>query len=112
MRKWIRRSRRFGSGLRLLRPWKGGHSGWGFRVIKLIGTPEGGGEPVRAESVLCHIGAEETLESFTENLRGAEAARQNICGQYPDDYPDPKLSGKTYDYTVEVLGSRKRSCRS
>ena len=35
-----------------------------FAQLKLIGTPEGGGEPVRAESVLCHIGSEETLESF------------------------------------------------
>ena len=41
--------------------------------MKLIGTPAGGGEPLQADSVLCHIGAEETLESFNENLRGANA---------------------------------------
>jgi trigger factor len=80
-----------------------------FAQLKLIGTPEGGGEPVRAESVLCHIGAEETLESFTENLRGANVGdTKTFPAKYPDDYPDPKLSGKTYDYTVEVLGIKEK----
>ncbi len=80
-----------------------------FAQIKLIGAPEGGGEPVRADSVLCHIGAEETLESFNENLRGAKAGEsKSFAAKYPDDYPDPKLAGKTYNYTVEVLGIKEK----
>ena len=80
-----------------------------FAQLKLIGTPEGGGEPVRAESVLCHIGSEETLESFNENLRGARAGETKVfAAKYPDDYPDPKLGGKTYNYTVEVLGIKEK----
>jgi len=80
-----------------------------FAQLKLIGTPEGGGEPVRAESVLCLIGSEETLESFNENLRGAKAGEtKNFAAKYPDDYPDPKLGGKTYNYTVEVLGIKEK----
>ena len=80
-----------------------------FAQLKLIGTPEGGGEPVRAESVLCHIGSEETLENFTENLRGSSVGEtKTFAAKYPDDYPDPKLSGKTYDYTVEVLGIKEK----
>jgi trigger factor len=80
-----------------------------FAQIKLIGAPEGGGEPVRADSVLCHIGAEETLESFNENLRGAKTGEtKNFAAKYPDDYPDPKLAGKTYNYTVEVLGIKEK----
>src|SRR5246500_1580588 len=42
-----------------------------FVQLKLIGTPEGGGEPLQADNVLCHGGAEETMEPFNENLRGA-----------------------------------------
>ena len=42
-----------------------------YALIKLMGTPVGGGDPVQADNILCHVGAEETLESFTENLRGA-----------------------------------------
>ncbi len=80
-----------------------------FAQIKLIGAPEGGGDPVQAESVLCHIGAEETLESFTENLRDAKPGdTKTFAAKYPDDYPDPKLVGKTYNYTVEVLGIKEK----
>ena len=76
-----------------------------YALIKLSGTPEGGGDPVEADNVMCHIGAEETLESFTENLRGANPGEtKKFEAKYPDDYPDEKLKGKTYDYTVEVQG--------
>src|ERR1700675_1202051 len=37
-----------------------------FVQLKLVGTPDGGGEPLRAHSALCHIGAEETMEPFNE----------------------------------------------
>ena len=59
--------------------------------------------------MLCHVGAEETLGSFTENLRGASAGdTRQFASSYPDDYPDPKLAGKSYDYTVEVRGIKEK----
>ena len=80
-----------------------------FAQIKLIGTPEGGGDPLQAESVLCHIGAEETMEPFNTNLKGASAGEhKNFDVEYPADYPDPKLAGKKYHYTVEVLGIKTK----
>ncbi|MGH9702729.1 MAG: trigger factor, partial [Candidatus Acidiferrales bacterium] len=41
-----------------------------YAELKLMGTPAGGGDPVQADNILCHVGAEETLPSFTENLMG------------------------------------------
>jgi trigger factor len=80
-----------------------------YAQLKLIGAPEGGGDPIQADNVLCHIGAEETLESFTQNLRGAKAGEtKNFEARYPADYPDPKLAGKTYNYAVEVLGIKEK----
>jgi trigger factor len=77
--------------------------------LKLAGTPAGGGEPLQADSVLCHIGAEETMEPFNENLRGANIGEhKNFDVAYPADYPDQKLSGKTYNYAVEVLGIKNK----
>lgn len=77
--------------------------------LKLTGTPEGGGEPIQADSVLCHIGAEETMEPFNENLRGANTGdHKNFDVVYPADYPDAKLTGKTYHYAVEVLGIKNK----
>jgi trigger factor len=65
-----------------------------FVQVKLLGTPEGGGEPLQAESVLCHVGAEETMEPFNENLRGANIGdHKNFDVEYPADYPDAKLAG-------------------
>ena len=80
-----------------------------FVQLKLLGTPAGGGEPIQADSVLCHIGAEETMEPFNENLRGANTGdHKNFDVEYPADYPDAKLAGKTYHYTVEVLGIKNK----
>jgi trigger factor len=80
-----------------------------YVLIKLSGIPVGGGEPVQADNIMCHIGAEETLESFTENLRGAGSGEtKQFRSQYPDDYPDQKLAGKAYDYTVEVQGIKEK----
>jgi trigger factor len=80
-----------------------------FVLMKLVGTPVGGGDPVQADNILCHLGAEETLESFTENLRGTlPGETKKFQSKYPEDYPDPKLAGKTYDYSVEVQGIKEK----
>ncbi len=80
-----------------------------FVQLKLLGTPAGGGEPLQAENVLCHIGAEETIEAFNENLRGAQAGEhRRFEVRYPADYPDPKLAGKAYNYAVEVVAVKEK----
>jgi trigger factor len=80
-----------------------------FVQVKLNGTPEGGGEPLQAESVLCHVGAEETMEPFNENLRGANVGdHKDFDVNYPSDYPDPKLAGKLFHYSVDVLGIKTK----
>jgi trigger factor len=80
-----------------------------FVQVKLLGTPEGGGEPLQAESVLCHVGAEETMEPFNENLRGANVGDHKAFDvEYPADYPDAKLAGKKFNYSVDVLGIKTK----
>jgi trigger factor len=80
-----------------------------FVQVKLLGTPEGGGDPLNAESVLCHVGAEETMEPFNENLRGANVGdHKTFDVDYPADYPDAKLAGKKFHYTVDVLGIKTK----
>jgi len=80
-----------------------------FAQVKLVGTPEGGGDPLQADNVLCHIGAEETMEPFNTNLKGANVGdHKNFGVEYPADYPDPKLAGKKFHYAVEVLGIKAK----
>ncbi len=77
--------------------------------LKLTGTPEGEGEPLQADSVLCHIGAEETMAPFNENLRGVNIGdHKDFDVPYPADYPDAKLAGKTFHYSVDVLGIKTK----
>jgi trigger factor len=81
-----------------------------YAQLKLAGTPGDGSEPLQAESVLCHIGAEETMAPFNENLRGASAGdHKTFDVEYPADYPDPKLAGKSYHYEVDVLGVKTKA---
>jgi trigger factor len=80
-----------------------------YAQLKLKGIPAGGGEPIEADSVLCHVGGEETMEPFNQNLRGANTGdHKNFDVTYPSDYPDAKLQGKTYSYAVEVLGIKEK----
>ena len=81
-----------------------------FVQVKLHGTPEGGGDPLQADSVLCHVGAEETMEPFNENLRGAKVGdHKNFDVTYPADYPDAKLAGKKFHYSVDVIGIKTKT---
>jgi trigger factor len=80
-----------------------------YAQLKLLGAPAGGGEPLQADNVLCHIGAEETIDAFNQNLRGASAGEhKKFDVVYPADYPDAKLAGKTFHYSVEVLGIKTK----
>ena len=80
-----------------------------YAQIKLHGTPHGGGDPVQADNILCHVGSEETLASFTENLRGASVGdTKQFEAMYPEDYPDESLKGKTYTYKIEVEGIKEK----
>jgi len=80
-----------------------------FVQLKLIGTAEGGGEPLQADNVMCHVGAEETMEPFNEHLRGANVGdHKEFAVEYPADYPDPKLSGKKYNYAADVIGIKTK----
>ena len=80
-----------------------------YAQLKLVGTPIGGGEPLMADNVLCNIGAEETLEAFTQNLLGAKPGEQRRFEvDYPADYPDKKLAGKKYTYSADVVAVKQK----
>jgi trigger factor len=80
-----------------------------YAQLKLKGIPAGGGEPLEADSVLCHVGGEETMDAFNQNLRSANIGEhKNFDVVYPSDYPDSKLQGKTYSYAVEILGIKEK----
>ena len=80
-----------------------------FAQLKLVGTPADGGEAINADSVLCHVGAEETMEPFNEALRGANIGdHKEFDVEYPADYPDEKLAGKKFHYAADLTGIKTK----
>jgi trigger factor len=75
-------------------------------------TTEGDAEaaPVAGEDSLVEIGGKDTVEAFSNALRGAKAGQELKAEViYPADYAEPKLAGKTVAYEVEVKAIKKRT---
>jgi trigger factor len=66
--------------------------------------------PVAGEDTLVEIGGKDTVEAFTNALRGAKAGQELKAEViYPADFAEPKLAGKTVSYEVSVKSIKKRT---
>ncbi len=70
---------------------------------------EAAGQPVHMDDVLVEISGKNTMPEFTENLRGATTGDERTFDVvYPPDTQDQRLAGKTFTYTVKVLGLKQK----
>jgi len=66
-------------------------------------------EPIGGENTLVEIGGKDTVEAFTNSLRGVKPGQElKVEVIYPADYSETKLAGKTVAYDVEVKAIKKR----
>ncbi len=66
-------------------------------------------EPIGGENTLVEIGGKDTVEAFTNSLRGAKPGQElKLEVIYPADYAENKLAGKTVAYDVEVKAIKRR----
>ena len=66
--------------------------------------------PIAGEDSLVEIGGKDTVEAFSNALRGAKPGQELKAEViYPADYAEPKLAGKTVAYDVEVKAIKKRT---
>ncbi len=71
-------------------------------------TPSGVA-PIHQDELTVEIGGADTLPAFSDNLRGLSPGEQReIEVQYPDDYGERRLAGKTVVFHAEVLGLRSK----
>ncbi len=80
--------------------------------ITYKGQVEGDEEaaPIAGEDSLVEIGGKDTVEAFSNALRGAKPGQELKAEViYPADYSEPKLAGKTVAYEVEVKAIKKRT---
>jgi trigger factor len=65
--------------------------------------------PIVGENTLVEIGGKDTVEAFSNALRGAKPGQELKAEViYPADYAEQKLAGKTVAYDVQVKAIKKR----
>jgi len=65
--------------------------------------------PIAGEDSLVEIGGKDTVEAFTQVLRGAKVGQELKAEvTYPAEYPEAKLQGKTVAYDLTVKAIKKR----
>ncbi|HZT38484.1 MAG TPA: trigger factor [Bryobacteraceae bacterium] len=79
-----------------------------YAVIALKST--GGIQPpIEQDELVLHIGDEETLAGFTENLRGLSPGdEKDFEITYPEDYGQERLAGKTIRFHGTVKAIRRK----
>ena len=66
--------------------------------------------PIKGEDSLVEVGGKDTVEAFTQVLRGAKPGQELQAEViYPADYPEARLQGKTVAYDVTVKAIKKRT---
>ncbi|MGH9606970.1 MAG: trigger factor [Terracidiphilus sp.] len=69
-----------------------------------------GAAPITGEDTLVEIGGADTVEAFTDALRGARPGQELKAEVvYAADYPEARLAGKTVAYEIEVKAIKKRT---
>jgi trigger factor len=67
------------------------------------------GEPVKTEEMVLEIGGADTVEAFSENLRGMSPGEEkNFEVAYPENYGSSRLAGKTILFHATLKGLRKK----
>lgn len=73
------------------------------------GEPGQTHEPIKGQDVNVEIGGADTVQAFTDALRGAKPGQElKFEVTYPGDFAQKRLAGKTVGYDVEVRGIRRR----
>ncbi len=63
----------------------------------------------KADEVMLHVGGEDTLPAFSENVRGmGPGEEKEFDVPYPAEYGDENLAGKTIRFKLHLKGIRKK----
>jgi trigger factor len=80
-----------------------------FAVLSLESLSAVEGPPVKNDEMTLEVGGGDTLEDFSAQLRGMSPGEEKEFDvHYPEDYGQPKLSGKTVRFRAHVKGVRRK----
>lgn len=74
------------------------------------GETEAPAEPIAGDDVMIEVGGKNTLPAFNEALRGSKPGQQlKFEVDYPADFGEPRLAGKTISYDVEIKSIKTKT---
>ena len=80
-----------------------------FAVVSLESIAGVEGEPVKTDEMVLELGAKDTFEEFTNNLRGVTPGEEREFDvTYPEDYQSQRLAGHTVRFHAILKGLRKK----
>lgn len=80
-----------------------------FAVLSLESLSGMEGPPIKQDETTLEVGGADTVEGFSENLRGMSPGdEKEFDVRYPDDHGQPKLAGRTIRFRVGIKGIRRK----
>jgi trigger factor len=81
----------------------------GDHAVVSLQSVSGVQPPISQDEVTLLIGGEETMQDFTDNLRGMSPGEEkDIDVSYPQDYGNEKIAGKTVRFHTHLKAIRKK----
>lgn len=80
-----------------------------YAVVSLLSVAGLTGPPIQQDEVVLHVGAEDTVAAFTENLRGMMPGEEKeITVEYPPGYGNERLAGKRVTFRTGLKAIRRK----
>jgi trigger factor len=80
-----------------------------YAVVALESISGVAGEPVKQDEIVLHVGSQDTVPAFTENLRGRTPGEElEFDVPYPEDYASARLAGNTVRFRARIKGIRRK----
>jgi trigger factor len=80
-----------------------------FALVSLVTMGGVEGEPVKQDEIMIEIGAADTVQGFSDGLRGASPGEEREFDvSYPAEYGQEKLAGRTVRFHAGIKGVRRK----
>ena len=84
----------------------------GDHAVVSLESLSGTEQPVKQDEMMLHVGADDTLPAFTENLRGLSPGEEkDFEVTYPEDYGQPNWPATPSGFTSWSRASARKNCR-
>ena len=80
-----------------------------FALVSLVTMGGVEGDPVKQDEIMIEIGAADTVQGFSDGLRGASPGEEREFDvSYPAEYGQEKLAGRTVRFHAGIKGVRRK----